>query len=193
MSVGCQHKQPLRCGSGEGFRKILGVKFPDTRHSWYNVSMTLDECEMACTRDCSCTTFAQLDIRNGGSGCLLWFDELMDIREYGEKQEIYVRMAASELTGNWNALDKKDTSVQMEDLDVTPFFSLYEIAKATENFSVNNKIGEDGFGPVYKLIAFRYALERSIAPLQHEKSELNLANSIADFVAATIGTNEAND
>ncbi|KAI3735266.1 hypothetical protein L6452_14758 [Arctium lappa] len=59
--------------------------------------MTLDKCEMACTRDCSCTAYAQLNIRNGGSGCLLWFDELMDIREYDEKQEIYIRMAASEL------------------------------------------------------------------------------------------------
>ncbi|KAI3734769.1 hypothetical protein L6452_14248 [Arctium lappa] len=192
-SGGCRRKQPFRCGSRDGFRKFSGVKFPDTRHSWYNVSMTLDECEMACTRDCSCTAFAQLDIRNGGSGCLLWFDELMDIREYDEKQEIYIRMAASELAvisrvekpsfnkkkvlvvvltissaallvsavayvckktkrgrGNWNALDKKNTSVQMEDLDALPFFNLHEIVKATDNFNIDNKIGEGGFGPVYK-------------------------------------------
>ncbi|KAJ9553821.1 hypothetical protein OSB04_017866 [Centaurea solstitialis] len=160
-SGGCQHKQPLRCGSGDGFWKISGVKFPDTRYSRYNVSMTLDECEMACTRDCACTAYAQLDIRNGGSGCLLWFHELKDIRQYDEKQVLYVRMAASAIAdseelnstvfvGSWDALDKKNNSVQIEDLDALPFYNLHEIAKATDNFSIDNKIGEGGFGPVYK-------------------------------------------
>ncbi|KAI3734763.1 hypothetical protein L6452_14241 [Arctium lappa] len=191
-SGGCQRKQPLQCGSEDGFWKVSGIKFPDTRYSRYNVSMTLEECEMTCTRDCSCTAYAQLDIRNGGSGCLLWFHELKDIREYDQKQELYIRMAASELADlmvsqssfnkkkvlivvlttslaallvfaiayackktkkrdrNWNAFDKKNTSVQMEDLDALPFFNLHEIAKATDNFSIDNKIGEGGFGPVYK-------------------------------------------
>ena len=39
----------------------------------------------------------------------------------------------------------------MEDLYELPFFSLREVAKATDNFSVNNKIGEGGLGPVYKV------------------------------------------
>ncbi|KAI3685679.1 hypothetical protein L6452_34935 [Arctium lappa] len=151
-SSGCQRKQPLQCGREDGFWKVSGIKFPDTRYSRYNVSMTLEECEMTCTRDCSCTAYAQLDIRNGGSGCLLWFHELKDIREYDQKQELYIRMAASELAGNWNAFDKKNTSVQMEDLDALPFFNLHEIAKATDNFSIDNKIGECGFGPVYKVL-----------------------------------------
>jgi hypothetical protein len=30
-------------------------------------------------------------------------------------------------------------------------FDLAEIAKATEIFSKNNKLGEGGFGPVYKV------------------------------------------
>nr|XP_043618225.1 G-type lectin S-receptor-like serine/threonine-protein kinase At4g27290 [Erigeron canadensis] len=190
-SSGCQRKRPLDCASGDGFWKISGVKLPDTRQSWYNVSMTLDECEMACRRNCSCTAYASLDIR--GIGCLLWFDDLIDIREYDAKHNLYIRLAASELAGNkisqfsykqkkvvisiisvvlllffavvysckkkrpymkrrgiWDALNKKNSSVQMEEADDLPFFSLYEIAKATENFSINNKIGEGGFGLVYK-------------------------------------------
>ncbi|KAL7588159.1 hypothetical protein Lser_V15G36363 [Lactuca serriola] len=47
-------------------------------------------------------------------------------------------------------LDKRHSSVGMEDLDEVPFFSLNEITKATNNFSIDNKIGEGGFGPVYK-------------------------------------------
>nr|XP_043636815.1 G-type lectin S-receptor-like serine/threonine-protein kinase At4g27290 [Erigeron canadensis] len=193
-SGGCQRKRPLDCASGDGFWKISGVKLPDTRQSWYNVSMTLDECEMACRRNCSCIAYANLDIR--GSGCLLWFNELIDIREYDVKHNLYIRLAASEFSGNkisqlsykqkkgvltvvlsiisaallsfavaytckkkrlymkrrgiWDTLNKKNNSVQMEDTDDLPVFSLYEIAKATENFSINNKIGEGGFGLVYK-------------------------------------------
>ncbi|CAA3027312.1 G-type lectin S-receptor-like serine threonine-kinase At4g27290 isoform X1 [Olea europaea subsp. europaea] len=36
-----------------------------------------------------------------------------------------------------------------KDLDL-PLFDLYTISKATDNFSINNKLGEGGFGPVYK-------------------------------------------
>ncbi|KAJ0807854.1 putative protein kinase RLK-Pelle-DLSV family [Helianthus annuus] len=88
-SSGCQSQKPLNCGSGDGFKKISGVKLPDTRLSWYNYSMTLGECEMFCRKNCSCTCYANLDIRNGGSGCLIWFGELMDIREYDDNHDIY--------------------------------------------------------------------------------------------------------
>ncbi|XP_052622287.1 G-type lectin S-receptor-like serine/threonine-protein kinase At4g27290 [Lactuca sativa] len=98
-SSGCQRKKPLDCRTPDVFHKISGVIFPDTRRSWYNESMSLGECEMACRRDCNCTAYANLDIRNGGSGCLLWFDELMDIRECDDHQQLYIRIATSELAG----------------------------------------------------------------------------------------------
>ncbi|XP_042753492.1 G-type lectin S-receptor-like serine/threonine-protein kinase At4g27290 isoform X2 [Lactuca sativa] len=199
-SRGCRLKKPLDCESGksdDGFKKVAGLKFPDTRGSWYNKSMTLEECEMTCKRDCNCTAYANLDVRNGGSGCLLWFGDLMDIREYDEDHDIYIKMAASELAGflnsstnkkkgaliiilsissgmlllsavvyvcaiktkrphmkkrgNWEYdSEKNSTGFSTEDLDELPFFSLNSIAKATNGFSINNKIGEGGFGPVYK-------------------------------------------
>ena len=98
-SSGCKRKKPLKCENRDGFQKISGVKVPDTRRSWYNYNMTLGECEMKCRQNCSCTAYTSLDIRNGGSGCLLWFDELMDIRECDSCQHIYIPMAASELEG----------------------------------------------------------------------------------------------
>ena len=39
---------------------------------------------------------------------------------------------------------------QNEDLEL-PFYSLATIAIATNEFSSNNKLGEGGFGPVYKV------------------------------------------
>ncbi|KAL7588155.1 hypothetical protein Lser_V15G36364 [Lactuca serriola] len=96
-SSGCKLKKPLSCGNGDGFKRLAGLKFPDTQRSWYNESMTLGECEIACKMNCNCTAYANLDIRNGGSGCLLWFGDLIDIREYDEDQNLYVRMAASEI------------------------------------------------------------------------------------------------
>ncbi|KAI5331537.1 hypothetical protein L3X38_021663 [Prunus dulcis] len=60
--------------------------------------MELKECKMLCMKNCSYTTFANLDTRDGGSGCLLWFSELIDVRNFTENgQDIYFRMTASEL------------------------------------------------------------------------------------------------
>ena len=47
------------------------------------------------------------------------------------------------------SVEKKDGSGQ-EDLEL-PFFDLTTIVNATNNFSVDNKLGEGGFGPVYKV------------------------------------------
>ncbi|XWS51977.1 hypothetical protein CRYUN_Cryun11dG0028000 [Craigia yunnanensis] len=96
-SDGCVRKTPLNCSS-DGFIKYSGVKLPDSRQSWFNYSMNLEDCKNLCKKNCSCTAYANLDIRKGGSGCLLWFVDLVDIREFTENgEDIYIRMAASEL------------------------------------------------------------------------------------------------
>jgi len=52
-------------------------------------------------------------------------------------------------------LDKSETDDNverhLEDLDL-PLFDLQTITSATNNFSLNNKIGQGGFGSVYKVI-----------------------------------------
>lgn len=40
---------------------------------------------------------------------------------------------------------------QEEDLEL-PLFDLETVSAATDNFSFKNKIGQGGFGPVYKVI-----------------------------------------
>ncbi|KAK1360739.1 G-type lectin S-receptor-like serine/threonine-protein kinase [Heracleum sosnowskyi] len=95
---GCVHINPLDCGHGDGFLKYMGVKLPDTQQSWYNLSMSLKECKSMCLKNCTCTTYSNLNVEIGASGCLLWFGELMDIKGYTEDaQSIYVKMPASDL------------------------------------------------------------------------------------------------
>ena len=49
-----------------------------------------------------------------------------------------------------NVMIDQNIEDQSEDLGV-PFFSLATIATATNNFSSTNKLGEGGFGLVYKV------------------------------------------
>ncbi|CAL5402910.1 unnamed protein product [Camellia sinensis] len=194
-SNGCVRKTRLECGNGDGFLKVSGLKLPDTQHSWFNVSMGLEECERVCLRNCNCTGYANVDIRDGGSGCLIWFGDLIDIREYAENgQDLYVRMAASELEKLNSSSAKRRVRIitnpislvgvvllilflffqarnkrklkrvgmtrfnpernyndenDRKDIEL-PLFDFATISKATDDFSISNKIGEGGFGPVYK-------------------------------------------
>ena len=52
-------------------------------------------------------------------------------------------------TGNNRRTDQENED-QNEDLEL-PLFELATIANATDNFSINKKLGEGGFGPVYKV------------------------------------------
>ncbi|KAM7498795.1 hypothetical protein LguiA_023209 [Lonicera macranthoides] len=198
---GCVRKTALNCQVGDGFLKYSTIKLPDTRYSWFNQTMTTKECEIMCLRNCSCMAYANSDVRGNGSGCLLWFGDLIDIRELNERvQDIYIRVASTEL-GNSTAtqfgssrkrgeiikvglpllivmallgmafavyLWKKKKMIfvrlirrvgilgqgntnetQKEDMEL-PLFGLSTITTATNNFSLHNKLGEGGFGPVYK-------------------------------------------
>ena len=45
----------------------------------------------------------------------------------------------------------QNSGMQVDDMDL-PVFDLSTIAKATSNFTIKNKIGEGGFGSVYRVI-----------------------------------------
>ncbi|KAJ0684553.1 putative protein kinase RLK-Pelle-DLSV family [Helianthus annuus] len=150
-SQGCRHTIPLDCNPAEGFNKYSNLKLPDTRTSWYNQTMTLVECEKMCKSNCSCTAYTYSNISGTGSGCLLWFGGLIDIRTFdGNGDTLYIRLSASELgtPGSELGQDPENRSGD-EDLEL-PLFGLSTILKATDNFSMTNKLGEGGFGPVYK-------------------------------------------
>ncbi|KAI7737799.1 hypothetical protein M8C21_011974, partial [Ambrosia artemisiifolia] len=195
-SQGCRHTIPLDCDPGEGFNKYSNLKLPDTQSSWYNQTMTLVECEKICKSNCSCTAYTNSNVSGTGSGCLLWYGDLIDIRTVPHNGDtIYIRMSPSELESTRNnkrsALERRRIQVIVpmavvvlitlisiwlfyrfiwkkkhqqgtpgnehdsknrsdnEDLEL-PLFGLSTLLEATNNFSMNNKLGEGGFGPVYK-------------------------------------------
>ena len=49
-----------------------------------------------------------------------------------------------------NVMIDQNIEGKRENLEL-PFFNLATIATTTNNFSSNNKLGEGGFGPVYKV------------------------------------------
>ncbi|XP_062082966.1 G-type lectin S-receptor-like serine/threonine-protein kinase At4g27290 isoform X1 [Humulus lupulus] len=187
-SEGCVRNNPLNCHDKEkdGFIRFSNLKVPDTEYTWVNKSMDLEECRVKCLSNCSCMAYTNLDIREKGSGCVLWFGDLFDIREYQlGGQDIYIRMLASEIVNHEKARTDRKVKVeraliitaiivglvggmflvgfyirrriysyetnesQNDDLEL-PLFDLHTIDTATNYFSENNKLGEGGFGPVYK-------------------------------------------
>ncbi|XP_056173190.1 G-type lectin S-receptor-like serine/threonine-protein kinase At4g27290 [Syzygium oleosum] len=109
-SSGCMRRVPINCSKEEAFLKLSKVKLPDLLEFWLNKNMSLKECEAECLKNCSCTAYANSDVRGGGSGCLLWFGSLIDIKEYEEDdygQTLYIRLPKSELDFLHNSDKKK--------------------------------------------------------------------------------------
>ncbi|KAI5410756.1 hypothetical protein KIW84_056051 [Lathyrus oleraceus] len=188
-SGGCVRNIHLNCLHGDGFLKYPNMKLPDTSSSWFDKSLSLEECKIMCLKNCSCTAYANLDIRDGGSGCLHWFDNIVDMRKHPDQgQDIYIRLASSELDHKKNKRNLKlagtlagviasiiglsvlvlvtsayrkklgyikklfhrKHKTEKEDGDLATIFDFSTITNATNNFSDRNKLGEGGFGTVYK-------------------------------------------
>ncbi|GLU23083.1 hypothetical protein SLE2022_391150 [Rubroshorea leprosula] len=174
-SQGCVRNKPLNCQAGDGFIKFGRLKLPDATHSWVNKTMSLKECRGKCLQNCSCMAYTSLDIRGRGSGCVIWFGDLVDIRQFQfGGQDLFIRMSALELgygkkqvviivisvmlTGMvvigllcyiWIKRRRKQGGGENEEMEL-PIFDLTTIVKATDNFSSNNMLGQGGFGPVCK-------------------------------------------
>ncbi|KAG5255073.1 G-type lectin S-receptor serine/threonine-protein kinase [Salix suchowensis] len=171
-SRGCTRRSALNCAY-DIFQNFSGLKLPDTSNSWYDTSMSLVECKNMCLKNCNCSAYANTNITGEGSGCLLWFGDLVDMREFSTGgQDLYIRMPPPSKTDKkklvgivlsstvlagllmvgltfyiWRKKQKRQEL--QEDMEL-PSFDLATIVKATDNFSSNNKLGQGGFGPVYK-------------------------------------------
>ncbi|XP_039161850.1 G-type lectin S-receptor-like serine/threonine-protein kinase At4g27290 [Eucalyptus grandis] len=100
FSSGCMRTIPTNCSKGEGFMEIKRVKLPDLLDVTLNKNMSLKKCKDECLKNCSCMAYANSDIRDGGSGCLMWLGDLIDMRVFEKQnygQTLYIRLSASEL------------------------------------------------------------------------------------------------
>ncbi|KAH9651190.1 G-type lectin S-receptor-like serine/threonine-protein kinase [Citrus sinensis] len=182
-SQGCVRTKPLNYSRRDGFVKFNDLKLPDSTSSWVSKSMNLNECREKCLDNSSCMAYTNSDIRGEGSGCAMWFGDLIDIRYFQDGgQDLYIRMSASELGAKGEPTTKivvivissaallavvliagylirkrrrniaeKTENDQIQNIDLElPLFELATIVSATNNFSINKKLGQGGFGPVYK-------------------------------------------
>ncbi|CAL5390620.1 unnamed protein product [Camellia sinensis] len=109
-SSGCARSVPLDCQNGEGFVKVVQVKLPDLLEFRLNIGMSINECEEECLKNCSCIAYANSNISGGGSGCLMWFGDLIDTRESfqdNSDQDIYIGLPASAIDSIHDSNNKK--------------------------------------------------------------------------------------
>ncbi|GAU20779.1 hypothetical protein TSUD_84970 [Trifolium subterraneum] len=199
-SGGCVRKKGESvCGNGEGFVRVESLKVPDTSMAVAKGGLSLEECKTECLNNCSCTAYAVADVRNGGSGCLAWYGDLIDIQKLSDQgQDLFLRVDKVELANYYKKskglLDKKrlaailvasvvsivllflscvycmwrrkrkdemmrqlnqDSSEEENDAQSNthpnlPLFSFKTIMTATRNCGHENKLGQGGFGSVYK-------------------------------------------
>lgn len=170
---GCMRKDPLKCESGgkDSFLVMPNVQFPVNSESL--AAETIEECELACLNNCSCSAFAY------DNGCLIWKGDLFNLQQLLPNnqigRDIHLKIATSEwIEASGKAMKKttlivvvviagfcslfglvllvlwrrKSTGAYEAMGDSLVMFKYKELRSATKNFS--EKLGEGGFGSVFK-------------------------------------------
>uniref|UniRef100_A0ACD5UMH1 Uncharacterized protein n=1 Tax=Avena sativa TaxID=4498 RepID=A0ACD5UMH1_AVESA len=218
---GCVRRSQLTCSErnvsmsgGDRFAELRGVKLPDFA-TWESTVSNAESCRQWCLANCTCVAYSY----SGGTGCLTWSQELVDIYHFpnGEGYDLYIKVPASVLDSGskqrrwtwvivsvviavsfvlaacgfllWKCRRRIRVIFGAEKLGVgggekktgaslmlrpgresrkefsgpkqqpdqeeaekseLPLFSLGTLAAATGGFSESNKLGQGGFGLVYK-------------------------------------------
>ncbi|CAI9087680.1 OLC1v1021817C1 [Oldenlandia corymbosa var. corymbosa] len=137
---GCRRKPGEQiCGNTSadvGFIKLTSVKVPDTRNAMANRTLGLKDCEDLCLKNCSCTAYASANVSDGGSGCLTWYGDLIDTRQFSNAgQDVYIRVSASELEIGQQKADNHPGIISRSG-SVINFRNLFDIVEAQSTNSV---------------------------------------------------------
>ncbi|XP_042752616.1 receptor-like serine/threonine-protein kinase SD1-8 [Lactuca sativa] len=97
---GCVRNSSLDCRS-DGFKLFKNMKLPETSKAFLDQTINLKKCGEICKTNCSCAAYANMDVTEGGSGCVIWEGDLIDMRQYADSDnggdDLYVRVGASDL------------------------------------------------------------------------------------------------
>ncbi|PPR91715.1 hypothetical protein GOBAR_AA28969 [Gossypium barbadense] len=131
-------------------------------------------CREACLSNCTCSAYAY----NTSGLCLRWYGDILGLEQLSAKdpngRTIFIKLAASEFDNGRGDREDPSQDILLFDMEMSittsssdfsgsenprkrkrkdapfPLFSFDSVSLATDNFSSENKLGEGGFGPVYK-------------------------------------------
>uniref|UniRef100_A0A2N9IAJ3 Receptor-like serine/threonine-protein kinase n=1 Tax=Fagus sylvatica TaxID=28930 RepID=A0A2N9IAJ3_FAGSY len=200
-STGCLVTMPSKCRVGGDFSEIRGL-MPNSMVVNWTVHIGPIDCELMCSSNCSCTAYASL--RDDETGCEFYYGDKSDLLTMIERgnNTVYVRGDALQSGTNGRQCSIRD-NVELLLLQLStnddatnvielsrkkdhelPLLSFSCIAAATDNFSAANKLGEGGFGPVYKgelqghEIAVKRLSKSSGQGLEEFKNEVKLISKL---------------
>ncbi|CAA0307261.1 unnamed protein product [Arabidopsis thaliana] len=175
--LSCQAKSSMKTQGKDTdiFYRMTDVKTPDLHQ--FASFLNAEQCYQGCLGNCSCTAFAYISgigclVWNGELADTVQFLSSGEI--------LFIRLASSELAGSsrrkiivgttvslsiflilvfaaimlWRYRAKQNDAwkngFERQDVSGVNFFEMHTIRTATNNFSPSNKLGQGGFGPVYK-------------------------------------------
>ena len=96
------------------------------------MSLSLEECEQECLRNCSCTAYSST-YESEGIGCLRWHGELVDTRTFSDVgQDLYIRVDAV-LLGIFYFFTKLHLLVFLTSYNIFEFTKYVESSKTCKN------------------------------------------------------------
>ncbi|TMX04350.1 hypothetical protein EJD97_009541 [Solanum chilense] len=169
FTQGCRRNTSLTYTDKDVFVKNTELKLPDKATYWG--MLYPQDCEHKCLHERSCTAYTSIN----GTKCVVWLTDLLDMRRSQRAgNDIFIRMANGKPDEPEINQPENSIGALLQGTDVIAYDSS-DLAAATNNFSLSNKIGHGGFGDVYKGV-----LENGIE-IAVKKQDVALRQGVEEF------------